>query len=357
MGERLEDSAAISLDIGSPGFSYIPGGSRQRWIVRNSDPLARVYGMQLSVRAASDPARTAAGDLSSIDATTTVICEDERFKGSSGCLPTAPVQFLHHVEPRIQGRFELDWTPPANDIGDLLVYVASNASVSGQRNSRIHFRTFRLSSAAGPRIVSAAGFHAAIGPASWISVLGSNLASTTRSWGAEDIRGGALPETLDGIGVRINGLPAYNAYVSPGQINALAPDDTSTGEVRVEVTRDGTSVSSFTTRLNRLAPAFFSTPATLVRSGQIISLYGTGFGPTNPPVPAGRDFSGAAPCVSPVAIRVGGVPAEVQFAGLIGPGLYQFNLVVPDLPAGEHAIEAEVENFKTPAGPSVLVTR
>ena len=29
-------------------------------------------------------------------------------------------------------------------------------------------------------------------------------------------------------------------------------------------------------------------------------------------------------------IQIGGMPATVQFAGLVSPGLYQFNVVVPD---------------------------
>lgn len=361
VGERVEASASVSLDTGGGALTYAPGGPRQRWILRNSDSAARAYGMQLSVRAASDPARLQAGDLFSVDATTSVICEDERFKGVAGCLPTAPIQFIHHTEPRRQGVFEMEWTPPSTNLGDLSVYVAFNASVTGQRNSRIHFRTFRLTPAAAAAppvsVVSAAGFLpvAAAAPHTWIAVFGSALSATTRAWREGDFREGTLPASLDGVEVRVNGRAAAVAFVSPSQVNALLPDlDASLAagsEVRMEVRRDGVLVGSALARAGRVAPAFFAArPEGAARAGSIVSLYGTGFGPTNPPVPTGRVFSGAAPCADPVSIRVGGVPAEVQFAGLISPGVYQFNVVIPSqLPAGEHPVEAEVGGVRTPS--------
>ncbi len=37
--------------------------------------------------------------------------------------------------------------------------------------------------------------------------------------------------------------------------------------------------------------------------------------------------------------RIGGVNARVLFAGLVGPGLYQFNVEIPDLPDGDYLFE------------------
>ncbi len=68
-------------------------------------------------------------------------------------------------------------------------------------------------------------------------------------------------------------------------------------------------------------------------AGDYIVIYCTGLGEVSPPVKAGT----AAPLdhvtqtVNPVSVTIGGVPAQVMFAGL-NPGfagLYQVNAVVP----------------------------
>jgi uncharacterized protein (TIGR03437 family) len=69
--------------------------------------------------------------------------------------------------------------------------------------------------------------------------------------------------------------------------------------------------------------------STPFHEGEIIVLYGNGFGPTNPPVTKGQLVTTAAPLVTTPNVTIGGLPAEVQFAGLSATGLYQFNVVVP----------------------------
>lgn len=44
------------------------------------------------------------------------------------------------------------------------------------------------------------------------------------------------------------------------------------------------------------------------------------------------------------------VPAQVLYAGLVGAGLYQFNVVVPRVPAGDQAVVAELGGLKTQPG-------
>jgi uncharacterized protein (TIGR03437 family) len=63
----------------------------------------------------------------------------------------------------------------------------------------------------------------------------------------------------------------------------------------------------------------------------MLMLFGTGFGPTTPSTPIGQLFSTANPTASTVTTTILQQPATVQFAGEIAPGLYQFNVVVPDL--------------------------
>jgi len=212
--------------------------------------------------------------------------------------------------------------------------------------------------------------------ASWISIYGSNLAATTATWN------GDFPVSLGGTSVTIDNRPAYLWYVSPTQINLQVPDDTATGIVNVVVTTPVGSASS-TATLEPYAPSFslfnakypaaivmtpgspgnsgagydiigptgaFSFPSRPVKAGEILILFGVGFGPTNPPVPAGQLFVGAAPSVTTPQIFIGGMPANVLFAGIVEAGLFQFNIVVPNAPGGDQILTASVGGAATPAG-------
>ena len=93
-----------------------------------------------------------------------------------------------------------------------------------------------------------------------------------------------------------------------------------------------------------------------MKAGETLVLYGVGFGPTTPHVPAGQPFSGAAPTTSPVTVTIGGVPAIVAFSGLTMAGLYQINLTVPQgTGSGDQALAATVNGVQTPTGPVVAV--
>jgi metallophosphoesterase (TIGR03768 family) len=202
---------------------------------------------------------------------------------------------------------------------------------------------------------------------SWVSIYGTKLSGTTRGWQASDFQGSSLPLMLDGVSVTINGKPAAVAYVSPGQLNVLAPTDTATGSVLVEVLNSAGSAVAFA-NLQSYAPAFFKSGKYAVavhadgayvapegffgagvasrpaRPGEAISLYGTGFGPTAPAVPAGQIVGSPAPLATPNGpeIRVGSSVSAIQFAGLVAAGVYQFNIVVPPLPDGDAPVMAQI---------------
>jgi uncharacterized protein (TIGR03437 family) len=214
-----------------------------------------------------------------------------------------------------------------------------------------------------------------IQPGSWISIYGSNFAITSTIWN------GDFPTSLGSVSVMINSRPAYLWYVSPGQLNVQAPDDTATGSVPVVVTTPFGTVSSAVT-LGPYAPSFslfsgkypaaivgtsgpgnsgadydyigpagaFSFPSRPVAAGETIILFGVGFGPTNPTVKAGQAFSGAAPCTTLPQFTIGGITATVVFAGIVEAGLYQFNVVVPSADSGNQLLQASIGGQTTPAG-------
>jgi uncharacterized protein (TIGR03437 family) len=69
-------------------------------------------------------------------------------------------------------------------------------------------------------------------------------------------------------------------------------------------------------------------------------------------------FNGAAPLVTVPTVRIGNVPAQVQFAGLSGAGLYQLNVVVPDVPNGDQAVVAELPGgLSTQANSFITIQR
>lgn len=204
---------------------------------------------------------------------------------------------------------------------------------------------------------------------SWVSIYGTGLSATTRSWKASDIVGSALPTTLDNVTVTINGKKAAISYVSPGQLNVQAPTDSATGPVPVQVTSPSGTVSS-TVTLGNYSPGVFAiqggyaaarhntdgvavAPVGALGSsvtsrpavpGESLQVYATGLGPTKPAVPAGQVVATPAPLadLTQLHVTVGGAQATVQYAGLVGPGLYQVNLVVPQLDDGNQAILATI---------------
>ena len=81
--------------------------------------------------------------------------------------------------------------------------------------------------------------------------------------------------------------------------------------------------------------------------GDRVLLYGTGFGPTNPAAPSGEVFQGPLPLANAVTIRIHTTVVTTEFAGLTSPGLYQFNVTIPQLADGDYPVTAEIGGVRT----------
>ena len=224
-------------------------------------------------------------------------------------------------------------------------------------------------------VASGASFQPGLVPGSWTTINGTGLASVTDTWD-KAIVNGKLPTVLDGVSVSVGGQPAYIQYVSPNQINVQAPD-VGLGSIPVTVTNSNGTSAAFTATSQQFGPAFFlwtgkyavatrtdfslaaraglfqgqtTVPA---KPGDVIILWGTGFGPTSPAVaagiqvPADRTYSTA----SPVTVTVGNAGAQV-FGAALAPGyagLYQIAIQIPNsTPDGDIAIKASIGGLQSP---------
>jgi uncharacterized protein (TIGR03118 family) len=184
-----------------------------------------------------------------------------------------------------------------------------------------------------------------IAPNTWIQIKGNGLSATTGTW---QVTGSTLPTAVNGVAVKINGTAVPVSFVSNTQVNFLVPSTVSTGPAQIQITNNGLTSAAVTVNMDPLAPAFFTLgtnatsgnayiaaehadgtligPAATIKTatpaqpGETIMLFGTGFGP---PFTSGEALAPAP------TIVIDGIDADVSFAGVVGPGLYQFDVAVP----------------------------
>ncbi len=222
-------------------------------------------------------------------------------------------------------------------------------------------------------VISAQAFGAfpTVAPGSWIEIYGSNLSIDRRSWGSADFEGNTGPTSLDGTTVTIGGQAAYVDFISGGQINVQVPSGVPSGNQSLVVKTAYGSSATYSVNVAAVQPgllapanfkiggvqyagALFSDGTTYVlptgalagvtsraaKAGDTITLYGIGFGSVSPSVAAGQIAPGGTSLVTAPQFSIGGVPATTTFAGLSpgAVGLYQFNVVVPSVPAGKNSL-------------------
>ena len=207
-------------------------------------------------------------------------------------------------------------------------------------------------------VTNAASFAAnAISTGSLVSLFGSNLAPVT--WSAGSV---PLPLSLVDTSVTINGIDAPLLYVSTNQINVQVPYEVAAGNATVVVRSGGLSSTPFSIAVLPAAPGLFAdgqgqaaaindggsansggAPAS---PGSVISVYLTGIGPVSTSIEDGTAPAAGQTitATSSVTATIGGVPAEVQFAGLapLYPGTAQVNIKVPAGASGNSALVVSI---------------
>ncbi len=214
-------------------------------------------------------------------------------------------------------------------------------------------------------------------PLGLVSIYGQRFTNNvTQSW-----NGAQLTTTLAGVSVTIDGKAAYPLFVSPTFINVQVPDSATRGLVPVTVTNSSGASDAVMVTMAAVAPEFkgWSTteieanrggprpqvsptcpyeacpvaPAGLVpysapaQPGESISLWALGWGASRPAIAAGT-IGAALPLVNSVTVTIGGVTATAPYGAFLqGVGLYQINIVVPQLPDGEYDVIATVGGVQT----------
>jgi uncharacterized protein (TIGR03437 family) len=234
-------------------------------------------------------------------------------------------------------------------------------------------------------VVSAASYVPGIQAGSWVSIFGSGLANVADpgvNGLATEIANGFLATSIKTVSVTINGKSAYVAYISRGQINVQAPDDSAQGPVSVVVTNNGVVSAPFTAQLQPAAPGLFQFGAThygiatrypdyapianpsvvpgtvAAKPGDILTLWVTGLGPTQPPAVAGKVVTTSAPTASPVTVTVGNTSVDVVGAATApnSAGLYQINIQLPQsIGSGDQPVVATVGGFQSPTGVNLFI--
>jgi uncharacterized protein (TIGR03437 family) len=386
------------------GDTYVPG-QRKRVTVTIEDAANR-YGFQATVRLVSDLANGQAGRFVN-QSGLLVLCSNDATRPSSGnCPASAPVEFLSHASSLTSRTVTFEWEAPATNVGDVRFYVAGNAA-NGNGSStgdRIYTTNVTLTpAAAGNRpVISSGGIIAPGGfgggerfsPGQWVEIYGTDFATGTREWAAADFQGANAPRSLDGISVLFGTTPAPIRLYSPGQINVQIPQVGPGPQPVIVRTPNGESAAANIT-IAEVSPAViidsrwrqgttqfavlqtpdfqtFIGPAGLIpgvsfrpaRPGERIILFGVGFGSVDPAVPPGTITGVANRITRPVVIELvasGGArtPVTLEYQGLAGNfvGLYQFNLVIPDVPNGNYRLAISVGGVAVPQEVFVAVQR
>jgi uncharacterized protein (TIGR03437 family) len=236
----------------------------------------------------------------------------------------------------------------------------ASLSLDAPKLVRAVFERTPFIATAGVRNGAAVTPEEAVSPGSIVSIVGASLANAYEVGPASP-----LAQAIGGVTVRVDTRLLPLLFVSPEQINAQLPSDLVPGDYTLFVRVGMQSEVSAKFRVTRNAPGLFYKDAdgkpflmashedgTAVtqekpaRKGELITLFGTGFGPTERPVPDGFAIppSPAFPLADQVEIVAGDRPLETAWAGaapgFVGTQAAQFR-VTEDLPAAS-SVELKV---------------
>ncbi len=214
-------------------------------------------------------------------------------------------------------------------------------------------------------VVNGASYEPGLAPGALVSIFGTGFADSTQYAATLP-----LPIQLGQTSVQIDGRDAPLYFASPLQINAQVPFETRSSRPNVVVTVAGRTSNAFATSLAPANPGFFTrtqdgkgTPlmfdggfnsADSVRPGDVVIMYVTGLGATNPAGVTGAGGALSEPLQRSIIepeIYIGERRADLLYAGLAPgfAGVYQLNVRVPASAASDRLF------LRTPGAQSNIV--
>ena len=212
----------------------------------------------------------------------------------------------------------------------------------------------------------------AVSPGALVSIYGTALAS-----GLAQASTIPLSTSLGNVSVTFNNIAAPMLLVSNTQINAQLPWELQgSSTAQIVVTSNGAASAPMSVPLTSIAPGVFSvqfgvgqaiaygntdgqiaappgaipgltTHPAKIGDPQTLAILATGLGPVNPPVQTGSNVTDGQVhnCVTMPVVTVGGVPAQVVFAGMTPQfvGVYQVNIIVPQGAPTGNAVPLQIQ--------------
>jgi len=306
----MNSSAGVGMELAFRGWSDGGPASRSVTVAKQPTDLAAAYKLRYQLLGVSDPPNGALWK-------TTPASPDSYFD------PNTRVEVSVTPKPGFQF---LDW---AGDVSGsspaALVVMDSPRTVRAELNPVPYITPGGIMNSA------AQTESKAVAPGSVVAIYGIHLASDNFTSPAA-----RLATTLDNVTVRAGGQAVPLFFVSPGQINVQLPSNLPTGEHFLTVHMDGKPDATAAFAVSRNAPGLYGTVANAetfavaahqdgsaisvsspARRGEIVSLYGTGFGPYNPEPPDGAAVSSGTkyPLADAAKIVVGERQIEPVWAG------------------------------------------
>jgi len=411
-GPPVNSAGRFSLSV-----SNFSPGVQQNISVQINDTQGRLFAFQLTARLASDPTKPG-GTFSPTPGQTQVLCANGQ---------TAPcgsgVQYVTNLpaaaQPLTPGTrtFTIIWNPPGRDVGAVLFYVSAIAAnndgtatgdhlygASGQQASAAPCSLTGIPAFNSQRAVEdAAAFRNTIASNGLITLNGSGFFAAGAPPYVANLsdldNNGNWPTELGCVSVMVNETPAPIYYVSAHQINAQAISFPNSEGAGVQVILNpgtanqikgpvyvvpavplspelftfgpagtGNAAAFNVTKNGYLADTSEVPSGVSAAPGDIIELFGTGFGGTNPSYLPGQFALTQAPIVSSFSITIGGVKVpsgNISYIGLApdptrqgnAPGLYTIVMRLPSVPDGDQPVTVTVGNSSTQSGVTIPVRR
>jgi trimeric autotransporter adhesin len=256
--------------------------------------------------------------------------------------------------------------------GDVFIADASNNAI-------------RELAAAGPSVSISAVTNGAsnqagsIAPGEVLVIYGSNIGAASLTTFQLN-SAGAVSTSLAGTSVYINGVEAPVLYTSPNQVSAIVPFALTGSTAQVFVLNQNQSTEPMTVNVAPSATGVFTandsgegqaaainqnnsvnSSASPASSGQIVTLFFTGAGQTDPGGQNGAPATTQLPIpLLPVSVAIGGKNATIDYVGGSPgtlQGIMQVNATLPaGLPAGNASVIVQVGSSASQGGVTIAVS-